>query len=319
MMAAGCGKTEHGGGDAGTPGVCASVDVSGVFLENSVVFVVDRSASMAAAVTEDHTRASSVVEALWQVRDYYWYVGVVPFPGPDGCFGRTDVLQLTDASLLEEAALREALQPAGTGLPLVEALRSAYAELETAPEPTHPDDTSVKLIYVITDGGEPELTGCSSQPSSEKLFDEARAAVDSGIQLRVIGLPGSEADRELLSELAAIDDCTESSSVPESCHYDLSEGPWRADANCLQCTLRSVLTAPFPEVLRTCEVRLEIDGPVDRASGNVELTLRGGSVRVLEQGEYEWVDDTAIRVLGDACDALRDTRRFVASFACTEE
>lgn len=174
-----------------------------------------------------------------------------------------------------------------------------------------------QFVLLITDGTPTCTVDCECNDGnvpvdSKPLLDAAKAALKNGVHTFVIGSPGSENTRDVLSALAreggtATPNCDDDG--PVYCHFDMTTEPDLAKG--LERALADVA-----ESLRTCEY------PVPKPSGdrmadpdrvNVLFTPSGGKPSTIArdpEGECSdgWQytgDQKSIVLCGDACDAAK--------------
>jgi hypothetical protein len=175
-----------------------------------------------------------------------------------------------------------------------------------------------KFILLITDGTPTCTIDCAcnegNEPvDSQPLIEEAVAARASGVRTFVIGSPGSENTREVLSQLASEGGTAKASCAdagPVFCHFDMTSEANLAAA--LGRALQQIATS-----LRSCEYPIPAPpaGQVlDPELVNVLYTPQGGPTTTLGRDPSEndclegWQyspDGQNIVLCGDACDAVR--------------
>lgn len=175
-----------------------------------------------------------------------------------------------------------------------------------------------KFILLITDGTPTCTIDCECNEGnvpvdSDPLIADARAALDDGVRTFVIGSPGSEDTREVLSALAtaggtAKPDCSDDG--PVYCHFDMTTEPDLAGA--LANALDQVSMS-----LRSCEYPIPEppdDRTLDRDKVNVLYTPSGGKAETIPRDSsasectegWQYSEDGEHIVLcGDACDAAK--------------
>lgn len=175
-----------------------------------------------------------------------------------------------------------------------------------------------KFILLITDGTptcdiECACTEDNEPVDSQPLIEEAAAARASGVKTFVIGSPGSEDTREVLSKLAteggtAKESCSDSG--PTFCHFDMTR----------EANLSTALGRALQQIaasLRSCEYPIPAppSGQVlDPDLVNVLFTPKGGTSATIGRDPSEsdcregWqysADGSRIVLCGDTCDAVR--------------
>lgn len=213
-----------------------------------------------------------------------------------------------------------ATMPSGS-TPLVGATLLAYKYLQSAAQSG--DITGNSYVVVITDGEQSDKCSdaafCSDASAcSELLIQEgARAATpEINIHTFVIGVPGSEHGRTVLSRLARAGGTATANCDPDqgTCHFDVTR-----DAD-LSSALTRVLQTIAGRAL-TCDFDVPKDGPngVDLTRLNVVYTPHEGEARVIPQdlsapcdrGADGWQFDAEkqlIRLCGNTCTAVLNDR-----------
>lgn len=129
-----------------------------------------------------------------------------------------------------EAALDEVVPVGAT--PTHGAYRFGLEQLTSSALPGN------RFLLLITDGTPTCTIDCECTEDNEPvdpqpLLDEAELALSDGVRTFVIGSPGSEETRQVLSQLASVggtakDDCADAG--PNYCHFDMTTQPDLADA-----------------------------------------------------------------------------------------
>jgi len=175
-----------------------------------------------------------------------------------------------------------------------------------------------KFLLLITDGTPTCTIECACNENNEPvdsqpLIEEAAAARASGVRTFVIGSPGSEDTREVLSRLAseggtAKEGCSDTG--PVFCHFDMTREPDLSTA--LGRALQQIATS-----LRSCEYPIPAPpaGEVlDPDLVNVLFTPNRGASATIARDPSEsdcregWqysADGSSIVLCGDTCDAVR--------------
>ncbi len=273
-----------GSGSAGAGGECEGVHVNGTRIPANMLFLVDRSGSMSCNLPPTQTSAecevarkakdvskptkwpeakkalTSALAALKTQGDVR--VGLNVFPRADGalqCSVASDpdvgIEPLTDSHLAGiEAFLGGVSVTTQQGkTPLAGATILGYRHL-------HQERTDLdgpKFVVLLTDGAETcdeSATGIGALVGH--WVDDAASV---GIRTYVIGVPGSEPARAVLSEIAfrgqtgASTSCTHGGADPEAgdCHFDLT----RTTAADLSAQLEASL-AKIRESIVSCEFEL---------------------------------------------------------------
>jgi Mg-chelatase subunit ChlD len=178
--------------------------------------------------------------------------------------------------------------------------------------------TGSKFVLLITDGTPTCTLDCECNDGnvpvdSKPLVDDAAQALDDGVRTFVIGSPGSENTRDVLSELAteggtAKPNCSDQG--PVYCHFDMTTEPDLSAA--LRTALETVAAS-----LRSCEYAVpEPSGSkmVDPNLVNVLLTPSKGKTETIprdpsasdcREGWQYTKDKTSIVLCGDACEKAK--------------
>lgn len=318
--------------------VCASTTLEGRRAEVAMLFVVDRSGSMNCAPTTDSATCdarpvrpasgsskfdlvrTALQQTVAQLRDAD-RAGVAVFGADDACGVSTNPLvPVAPLSSAQRAGMTSAINgitPKGA-TPLVGGTTVAYEHLN----PNRPgfDLPKRRFLVLVSDGAET----CAPSAVSGFLATTVDQARSVGIRTFVVGAPGSESARSMLSEIAyrggtaSSSSCSHGASAANTgdCHVDLTQ----SGANFGTALSASLLQASRLAI--PCEVELpaNIDERVvdfDRAV--VRVTSSTGQVtRVLEDrtawcdyGANGWqYEDGRARIVlcGAACDALRADR-----------
>jgi hypothetical protein len=212
------------------------------------------------------------------------------------------------------------ITPSGA-TPLVGATLLAYRYLQSAAESGA--ITGNSYVVVITDGEQSDKCSDTSfckdaADCSDLLIREGARASNPDINIRtfVIGVPGSEHGRTVLSRLARAGGTAFSSCEPEQgdCHFDVTREPNLSSAltNALQTIAGRALTCTFD---------VPKDGPngADLTRLNVVYTPHEGAARVIPQdlsapcdrGADGWQFDPEtqlIRLCGNTCTAVLNDR-----------
>jgi Mg-chelatase subunit ChlD len=175
-----------------------------------------------------------------------------------------------------------------------------------------------QVILLITDGTPTCTLDCvctedNLPVDSQPLIDEAAQAFDSGVRTFVIGSPGSEETRDVLSRLAteggtAPSDCSDAG--PKYCHFDMTTEPDLATG--LRNALEEIATR-----VRSCEYPIPTP-PAGQAldpdlvnvlytpdGGDAETIARDASPSDCSEGWQYSRDGASIVLCGAACDRVR--------------
>ncbi len=337
-----------GGGNGGTGGLnpdsgCASESVSGDRVPANMLFVIDRSGSMKCnpPPTQDSNQCESRPEKLNPAINSKWEdtrlaleaaleqlsaqpnisVGVNMFPRDSQCaVTGTPNIQVNPLNATQLAGIKAffgTVDPAGR-TPLAGASILSYghllAQLRAGNLPGN------KFIVLITDGFET----CAPSELNKLVNVDVPNATALNFRTFVIGAPGSEGARSLLSQIAkaggtaASSSCVaDSSGSPEvgDCHFDLTNVSTPQDfadqlSQALEQISGSVLTCEFDipssptggEVdLNKVNVKVTPDGqtPIDleKDTANCDTTANGWQYNA---------DGTKIVLCGAACDTAKE-------------
>ncbi len=177
-----------------------------------------------------------------------------------------------------------------------------------------------RFVVLITDGAE----SCAPESIGQLLDDEVRKARDANIRTFVIGAPGSENARALLSELAY----RGGTAASAGCVHDIKGAADKGNCH-LDMTTLSDFAAALASALGTvssaaqsCEFAVPASGDDDKTNVNVQLTPGGGGTPTCFQqvagdcasadgwqfakGPDGSVDYDKVVLCGSACDAIRN-------------
>jgi hypothetical protein len=320
---------------------CATSTVSSALVPSNLLFVLDRSGSMrcnpppvtdSAVCEAAPDRADPSSPSKWEVTHGALRAALSTLPttasvglsyfSNDGACGvnAQPSVELTPVSPGHLASVEASLAgvvPQG-GTPMVGAVISAYQHL-------HQRGLSGKsngrdFVVVLTDGE--QSTECSNPPlcSDAKgcyeylVKDEAHKAAGPGARIRtfVIGAPGSEPARSVLSQLAVAGGTAAAGCDPAkgNCHFDMTTTDDFASA------LGSALRAIVGEAI-TCELDLPAEAD-DPDALNVLYTPNGGGPTVVPKipesacdaatdgWRYTNATPKKIRLCGEICDSLNN-------------
>jgi hypothetical protein len=175
-----------------------------------------------------------------------------------------------------------------------------------------------RFVLLITDGTPTCTLDCTCTEDnlpvdSQPLLDEATAALGQGIRTFVIGSPGSEDTRDVLSQLARVGGTAKpgcSDAGPAYCHFDMTAEP----------DLAGGLARALDEIaldLRSCEYPIPpppAGETLDPDRVNVLYTPSGGATQTIprdpsptecDEGWQYTADGQNIVLCGDACATVR--------------
>lgn len=321
--------------------VCETLRAEAEPVSATLLFQVDTSNSMNCAVTNpgcltgDPTPApddsrwdvftTELRTALVSVPDATT-VGLMRFPQADrACTEDTLASELAPlggsrATLLSAIS---GITPDGLATPTHDAVAFGLARLRSlASERPH--------LVLATDGAASVCLGCdtdcgfdSPEPlrrDEEALITRAREAAAEGIPTFIIGVPGSQNFREVLSRLASAGDTARagcSDSGPTYCHYDLTDAGLD-----FASALREAL-ATIGESVLSCEYEIppNPDGTFDPLRVNVRIS-GGGTEETIPRDEsreagWDYSDSMErVELFGDACERARSADTLEILFGC---
>ena len=312
---------------------------------SNILFVIDRSGSMACnpppltgseACERDPKRADPQQPSKWELTSQALVsaldtlpdtttVGVSFFSNDDACgvhsVPNVPLSRNTPAQRASIVSNLAAIKPNGS-TPLVGATILAYRYMhDTAVSGTiH----GTQYVVLITDGqqSEPcdEIGRCKGAEACTELLVTTEvpkaAGVGANIRTFVVGVPGSEAARSVLSQIAerggtAAAECDVNAG---DCHFDMTRTPELGPA--LQRGLQQIAGQTL-----TCELTIpkSKSGPVDLGLVNVVFTPTQDQARVLPQDDHAPCDAGAdgwqynaardrIRLCGETCTQVRTDR-----------
>ncbi len=324
---------------------CASSSMESTLLPSNLLFVIDRSASMACnpppttdsmVCEQDPVAVDAMLPTKWEITrgalrtaiqalPSDTVVGISYFSNDDACGVHENpsvpLAKLDDAQRTGIEASLANVEPSGA-TPLVGATILAYKHLHdlALAGKIH----GKQFVVLLTDGqqsdacSDPQL--CSGQQACTDLLvnTEVPKAAGSGVGIKtfVIGAPGSEPARGVLSQIAfnggtALPGC---SVALGNCHFDMTTQAKFDQA------LADALTQIAGRAL-SCELPLPQppSGTLDRTLVNVVYSPADGSDprlilkddRPCDSGADGWQyapDETNIRLCGPTCDSVRKDR-----------
>jgi hypothetical protein len=241
----------------------------------------------------------------------HYPTGTGTFQGnPDGCIPGTPDVAVGDIGTVKSqvASALAAIVPAG-GTPTHDAVTVALAELAATTREGN------KFLVLATDGQATFCAGCDLFCSSdelavdnEALIAEVAAAAASGVRTFVLGAPGSDGYRSILSKLATAGQTPSapgcSDSGPNYCHFDMTTAPDFGSA-------LSAALAAVGNIALSCtyDIPPNPDGTFDPGLVNVQLTTNGQSSDIprdpSKQNGWDYsADGTQIVLYGSACDEV---------------
>jgi hypothetical protein len=351
----GVGAPSTGGGTAGRPappalnvgailsGSCATSTVESALLPANLLFVVDRTGTMAcnpppttdsASCEATPERAAANEPSKWELTSAALIeamkslpesatVGISYFSNDASCgVSSTPSVALSPNTEAHQRTMQTSLENVtpGGGTPLVGATILAYKHLHGLA--VAGEITGNEFVVLITDGEQSEQCGnppqCTDAASCYALLldHEVERAVAPGVDIRtfVIGAPGSEPARSVLSTIASRGGTGTPGCDPErgDCHFDMT---MKADFG---AALTEALTAIIGQA-SMCELSIPVPedgGVVDLSLINVVRTPSDADALLIRQDEracdagadgWQYSEDsTKIRLCGPACDSVRE-------------
>jgi hypothetical protein len=339
------GGAAGGGGTGAGPDACASTIVASKLVPANLLFVIDRSGSMNCNLPSDG-QSTANCEAfpapLDNSKPTKWDLtktalksavsdletsgnvsaGLVVFPRPNTECQVTDVpdvdvAPLTTAQNTAIASYLDGVVPKGK-TPLAGATTLAYQHLyNLLTDKTNPI-TGNLFVVLLTDGFET----CAESEIPTLLNTNMPNAKLINVRTFVIGVPGSEDGRSLLSEMAYQGDtaksttCTHSQTVPPTstgdCHFDMTTSP-----NFSQ-DLKNALAQISGTVL-SCEIDVPAAPPGKKINyNNVQVEVNQSPVAQTtsdcstSDGWQFSTDKSKIYLCGTACDNAKKPNAQIA-------
>jgi hypothetical protein len=337
--------TGGGPSDSGVMG-CAVASVKSDLVPANILVVLDRSGSMncnlppltdSAACEKNPIQSDATQPTKWAVvkkalKDAVAAlpptasVGLSYFNSDDECgaisLPSVGVKLLTSAQIDALGANLDGAKPPQGGTPIVGATILAFKHLHQQAQVS-----GNKFVLLITDGAET----CDAEKVSQ-LATEIPKATSVNIRTFVIGAPGSEPARGMLSEMAYLGGTAQSPSCAHSglnaatgdCHFDMTtSNDFGADLAVALKRISGSLTCSFD--LPTSQT-----GPLDLTRVNVHYTKGSGTGLDIPQdtksacqaGAQGWQyssDNSRVLLCGTVCDEVRNdpTGRIDIVLGCT--
>jgi hypothetical protein len=326
-------------------GSCATATVESALVPTHVLFVLDRSGSMlcnpppttdSVSCEETPERADAMLPSKWEIVEDALLaalktlpedvgVGISYFSNDDACgvhpTPNVAIKPLAAAQLSVIEGSLAAVTPGG-GTPIVGATILAYQHLHAMALDGALDGN--KFVVMLTDGQQSEQCGadmrCASADECTELLVETEApkARAPGVNIRtfVVGAPGSEPSRVMLSRLAVAGGTAPEGCDAEAgeCHFDMTK----------EADFAAALSQALTEITgraATCELPLpSSDEALDLERLNVVYSPGDGSEpsviaqdtrSACDAGANGWQyteDGTSIRLCGPTCDTVRKDR-----------
>lgn len=289
IASGGGGQSTIGLGGSGGEASCVESKTTATLVLPALEFLVDTSLSMMQAapnttLTKYEITRDALAQAFAELKDGTG-VGLIFYPNVQGntmpCIAKQEAVPMGVLDAMLRQALVKALQakqPLGS-TPTHDALSYAYERLAAAPI------AGDKYVVLLTDGAPTYSLNCGGDgtaivDSSPLLAEAENAVLGAGIRTFVVGSPGSEDAREVLSRMAqagrtAPAGC--SHAGPNYCHFDMTTASDLALA--LTSTLDTIAASA-----ESCRYALPLPpgaGPLDRNRLNVVMTPSTGAQVVL--------------------------------------
>lgn len=251
-------------------------------------------------------------------------VGLMYYPERNGCAPTepwVDIAPVSQNGATITNRLNQGVPQGNT--PTQAGLHAAYAVLAG-----QLDDASAPFVVLATDG---QATSCGPMCEDPRcreqgavdqwLIDEVAAARAQGIRTFVIGVPGSDDFRDVLSQMAEAGGTARCANQGEACHFDLTRNPENFDA---------ALQQALAEIVRAVDIPCEFTIP-DNQSGIFDplqvdiavLDSAGTVTRIRKDNVDGWSFDDEqnpkrILLNGMACDEVSQlvTGRLTVNFGC---
>lgn len=323
---------------------CVTATVQAELLPSTLLFVIDRSSSMACnppPITQsadcelESTRDQPSAPSKWEIvrRELLATLASLPdssfaglsyFSNDDACgVHATPSVEIAALSSEQRSAIDLSLshvQPSGA-TPLVGAVVLAYQHLHQ--EALAGRFQGEKFVVLLTDGEQsdecvnPGRCDTAQQCTDLLISDEVPKAAAQGVRIKtfVIGAPGSEPARRVLSQIALRGQTSPPGCSVErgNCHFDMTQKPEFAPA--LAAALRTIAGQT-----QTCDFPLPrgAQGSADPTRVNVVYSPGGGAATELivpidgaacDAGAEGWQytnDASRIRLCGSACARVRN-------------
>jgi hypothetical protein len=325
---------------------CATASATASLVPASLLFVIDRSGSMncnigvaSAECEKNPVQTDKTKPSKWDVvkgalKDAIATLppttsaGITYFSNDNTCgvqsLPNVDIARLTPAQVSALDTNLDGVKPNG-GTPLVGAVITAYKRLN--PNQYKDQPAGNKFVVLLTDGAE----DCEPSLVPDLINNEAPKAIRAYIKTFVVGVPGSEVDRSVLSNLAyaggtpSSPTCNHSQGAPDvgDCHFDMTK---QSD---LATGLKSALAAISGEAL-SCEFSVAKGGPnADPNKVNVQYVPTKGAapIQVAQDTtkpcnagangwQYKDSTNTSVVVCGQACDNVKKAASIDVILGC---
>ncbi|HEX7477659.1 MAG TPA: VWA domain-containing protein [Polyangiales bacterium] len=321
---------------------CAKSTVKSALLPSNLLFVLDRSGSMACnpppttlspACESNPVRANTSAPSKWEITTKALVdaikmlpsnatIGISYFSNDDSCgvdsTPSVPMLPNTQAQQSTISASLTNIMPAG-GTPLVGATVLAYKHMHEAA--LAGNITGNEFVVLITDGqqsdqcNDPGVCTTAKECTDFLVNQEVPKAAGAGVGIRTfaIGVPGSEPARTVLSQIAQKGGTGKAGCDPQkgNCHFDMT----------MEADLSKALATALTDIAgqaNACELSVPqpAKGALDLSLVNVVYTPGSGKAALLRQdaqkpcdtGADGWqysTNNTKIRLCGAICDTVR--------------
>jgi hypothetical protein len=321
---------------------CATATARAELLASNVLFVVDRSSSMicnpppttsSVVCEQDSLRADPAAPSKWEIvrsalknaiatLPSATLAGLSYFSNDDSCGVHSlPSVAIAELTPVQRSAIDVSLanvKPSGA-TPLVGATILAYHHLHGAALEGRLRGN--KFVVLLTDGEQSEMCSdtarCNGAQQCTALIEsEVRKAAGPGVGIKtfVIGAPGSEPARRVLSQMAELGGTAPANCSVEqgTCHFDMTRRPEFGVA------LSEALASIAGRTL-SCELPIPAAGSVEVDPRRLNVVYSPGDGRApqvvlkddrmpCDAGASGWQyseDASRIRLCGSACDRVR--------------
>jgi Mg-chelatase subunit ChlD len=324
-------------------GSCATSSMQSELVPANILFVVDRSGSMncnpppttdSASCEKMPVRADASLPSKWEVTTNALIaamktlpatatVGVSYFSNDDICgVSSTPSVALSLNTIGQQDALRMSLQgvtPAG-GTPLVGATILAYKHLHQLA--LSGNIAGNEFVVLLTDGEQSEQCSYASLcTDAQSCYDvlvsqEVPRAYAPGVGIRtfVIGAPGSEPARTVLSQIAKNGGTSPPGCDPAlgNCHFDMTRETdfGKALSTALRAIVGQALSCelPLPQPADGGAIQPDLVNVVYSSSKGDPMVVQQDTHAACDGGANGWQYSTAmdrIRLCGSICDTVK--------------
>lgn len=307
---------------------CAKTTVESNALPTSVMFQLDTSGSMNCLPTESEAQCDAKAKAgsRWEILKQALkdalpsipsptVVGLMHYPSPAflpppfPCQPSDLLVPPAPLDSAQSSKFSSALDPIvpKQGTPTHDAMAAALAELNKLP-------AGNKYIILATDGAANFGIGCNAianmQADNDLMVKSIGDVLQKGnIRTFVIGVPGSEGFRSVLSRMAKAGGTAKPGCGTDDCHYDMTTSP----ANFGEEIAKAL--GEISEQLLGCSYSIPSqDGSFDPDKVNVQLT-EGSDVTDIPRDPKKgdgWdysADKKSIELHGPACEKAKATKQ----------